>query len=518
MKTFEDLPCECILEIFLYFEDNYSTLYRCLLVSRYWCKLVVPILWRNPFHYWWRSSSRPVENIIENNWHLLRRTYMATLNEVEKEILHPYDKRYNPSQPLFQYSSYLEKFSFADIAKIIVECWKGRNKSVNLFKKIRIERLGRIMTAIFQLVLRTSSLREIEIFDYYGVRNDKQFTYDILNVISFSSYQPIFSQLRNLTIHIKQGPYIKELLRNSSKLCTNLERLEYKIERYIDPKTVDSFADIITAQSSLKKFSMKIHEIVYQRRFISHLDSQKESLTSLSLHHVNFSTISLNSIAKFIKLESMELHSCYWPTKGSCEMFMQSSIQLKSLTFDTFYFDDMLLPTLIEKGGKNLLNLYIDKVSEKVVMALSQFCPNISKFTLHHKIQDYNMFMIYLKVSRISQLVIKSYSISVELLSVLARYVPSSLEEIYLCCHFRPGFLAIFLIDYNDLSLNTLKTLRIKDLDGYSHEYLKVIERHVVYNALKTIVIETTVCVDKSSNLIQNIRKKGINIILQEVF
>ncbi|CAG8680962.1 17781_t:CDS:2, partial [Acaulospora morrowiae] len=273
----------------------------CLLVSHYWCKLVVPILWHNPFHYWWRSSSRPVENVIENNWHLLRRTYIATLNEVEKEILHPYDRRYNPSQPLFQYSAYLENFSFADITKIIVE-------------------------------------------------------------------------------------------------------------------------------------------------------------------------------------------------------------------------DDTLLATLIEKAGKTLLNLQIDKVSGKVVMSLSQFCPNISKFTLEYEVQNYSMFMDYLKGSSISQLVIKSYGISIDLLNGLARYVPSSLEEIYLCCHFKPDFLMIFLLDYSALSFNTLKTLCIKDLDGYSHEYLKVIERYSVYNAFKTIVIETMVCIDESSDLIQNIGKKGINVVLQEVF
>ncbi|CAG8623266.1 3109_t:CDS:1, partial [Acaulospora morrowiae] len=101
MKTFGDLPCECILEIFLYFEENYSTLYKFLFVSRYWCQLVVPILWRNPFYYWWRGSSQPERKRIEINWNSLYRTYIASLNEVEKEILHPYDRRYNHPQPLF---------------------------------------------------------------------------------------------------------------------------------------------------------------------------------------------------------------------------------------------------------------------------------------------------------------------------------------------------------------------------------------------------------------------------------
>ncbi|CAG8625247.1 3180_t:CDS:2, partial [Acaulospora morrowiae] len=382
------------------------------------------------------------------------------------EILHPYDRRYNHPQPLFQYSSHLKIFSFADIAKIIVEEWKRRNKSVNLFKKIHIERLGRIMTAIFQLVLRTSCLREIEIFDYY--------------------------ELRNLTIHIKKNSYLKELLRNLSKLCINLQRIEYRVKQDLDSETVDALADIITD------------------------NFQKESLTSLSLRFVNFSAISMNRIAKYTKLESMEIHSCYWATKENCEMFMQSSIQLKSLTLDTYHFeDDTLLATFIEKAGKNLLNLHIDKVSEEVVTPLSQFCPNIFKFSLFYKLQDCSIFMDYLKGSKISQLIIKSHCRSDELFIALGKHVPSSLEKLYLHCHFRPEGLGKFLLNYSKSSLNTLETLYIKYIDGHFLDYLKVIEHYAEYNALKTVMIETTVDIDEMSGLIQNIRKKGINILFQ---
>ncbi|CAG8711888.1 15702_t:CDS:1, partial [Acaulospora morrowiae] len=429
------------------------------------------------------------------------------------EILHPYDRRYNHPQPLFQYSSHLKIFPFADIAKIIVEGWKRRNKSVNLFKKIRIERLEKIMTAIFYLVMRTSCLREIEIFDYYG-RNGEQFIYNISKVISFSSYQYRFSQLRNLTIHIKKSSYLKESLRNLSKLCINLQRLEYRVKQDLDSETVDALADIITAQSNLKNFLIETHIKNYQRRFISHLDFQKESLTSLSLHFIDFSVISLNSIAKYTKLESMEIYSCYGATKGNCEMFMQSSIKLKSLTIDTYQFvNDTLLATFIEKAGKNLLNLHTDRVSEKLMTPLSRFCPNISKFSLLDMWQDCSIFMDYLKGSNISQLIIKSHCRSDELLIALGKHVPSSLEKLYLHCHFRPECLGKFLLDYSKSSLNTLETLYIKYIDGHSLDYLKVIEHYAQYNALKTVVIETTVDMYEASGLIQKIKNKGINIL-----
>ncbi|POG58608.1 hypothetical protein GLOIN_2v1729262, partial [Rhizophagus irregularis DAOM 181602=DAOM 197198] len=43
-----DLP-ELIFDIIKYFQDDYSTLYSCVLVNRLWCRLTIPLLWENPF-------------------------------------------------------------------------------------------------------------------------------------------------------------------------------------------------------------------------------------------------------------------------------------------------------------------------------------------------------------------------------------------------------------------------------------------------------------------------------------
>ncbi|CAG8788496.1 9865_t:CDS:1, partial [Acaulospora morrowiae] len=161
------------------------------------------------------------------------------------------------------------KFSFTNIAEIIVKGWKMRNKQIDLFQSKHVERLRKIMTAILQLVLRTSSLVEIEMFDYYAIRQDEPFFRDVLNVIPFSSYQLGLSKLRNLTIHFESSAYYKELLRNLSKSCISIQRLEYKIKRYTDTEIMDTLADIITAQSNLEEFSMNIPDIAHvQERFM----------------------------------------------------------------------------------------------------------------------------------------------------------------------------------------------------------------------------------------------------------
>ncbi|CAG8770184.1 15697_t:CDS:1, partial [Acaulospora morrowiae] len=221
-------------------------------------------------------------------------------------------------------------------------------------------------------------------------------------------------------------------------------------------------------------------------------------------------------IAEYTKLETMEICDCYWTTKGSSEIFLRSPIQLKSLTFSKNTIgDNTFLAALIEKAGKSLLNMCTDEVSEKIMMTLSQFCPNISKFTLFYE-NDYKMFLYYLKGSKISQLVIKSHISSDELLNVLGKYVPSSLEKIFLCCNFIPEYLRKFLLDYSILSLNTLEALYIKDIEDHTYDYLKAIEDCIMCNSLKAIVLEFLVYTDEELDLVQNIRKKGINLILQE--
>ncbi|CAG8507640.1 3301_t:CDS:1 [Funneliformis mosseae] len=48
-KLFSGGLPELTNEILNYLHDDYSTLYSCVLVNRLWCRLAVPILWRDPF-------------------------------------------------------------------------------------------------------------------------------------------------------------------------------------------------------------------------------------------------------------------------------------------------------------------------------------------------------------------------------------------------------------------------------------------------------------------------------------
>ncbi|KAF0476378.1 hypothetical protein F8M41_024396 [Gigaspora margarita] len=92
----EKLPCECLLEIFNKFRDN--SLFSCLLVNRRWCRIIVPILWRNIDKH--LGDRRAI------------RICLLSLNAEEQTLLIPFNIALpNCPKPLFEYTSYTTSIS-----------------------------------------------------------------------------------------------------------------------------------------------------------------------------------------------------------------------------------------------------------------------------------------------------------------------------------------------------------------------------------------------------------------------
>src|SRR5690242_12846187 len=85
------LPKECFDDVFS-FLDN-STLYNCLFINRYLCRLTVPIIWRDPF----RDCYRKPRSLIS--------TLFACLNEGEYFF---HAKHFNNQTPLFEYGKFIK--------------------------------------------------------------------------------------------------------------------------------------------------------------------------------------------------------------------------------------------------------------------------------------------------------------------------------------------------------------------------------------------------------------------------
>ncbi|PKY19108.1 hypothetical protein RhiirB3_432088 [Rhizophagus irregularis] len=98
---FPELTCEVIK----YLQNDYSTLYSCVLVNRLWCLLAIPLLWENPI-----SISNPNGNY---NFNFIE-IYLHNLND---DKLNEYKINDNPLplNTLFNYPKFLKYLNTYDI-------------------------------------------------------------------------------------------------------------------------------------------------------------------------------------------------------------------------------------------------------------------------------------------------------------------------------------------------------------------------------------------------------------------
>src|SRR6266498_1109247 len=91
-KSKPSLIPDVLDEIFRHLIDDRTTLRACILVSRLWCRLVMPILWSDPF-------------MKRNKYgYFAIRTYICCLNEYEKTLLRQQSIRIPEfPTPLFDY-------------------------------------------------------------------------------------------------------------------------------------------------------------------------------------------------------------------------------------------------------------------------------------------------------------------------------------------------------------------------------------------------------------------------------
>src|ERR1044072_3206809 len=99
------LPTEILQKIFCS-QLEITSLYNCLLVNRLWCKIVVPLLWKNPFSHFDKNK---VQRWIYKS--SLINTYVACLDSKVKKHLRN-SKVIIPKElekePMFNYASFLQ--------------------------------------------------------------------------------------------------------------------------------------------------------------------------------------------------------------------------------------------------------------------------------------------------------------------------------------------------------------------------------------------------------------------------
>ncbi|CAG8596125.1 4469_t:CDS:2, partial [Acaulospora colombiana] len=188
------LPSECIEEIVENLVEDHRTLHSCILVSRLWCRIGVPILWRFPQNFehknLWANIVKPILSCMsEESLKFLKVMGCKMIDSIQRP-------------PLFRYIEYMQKLTCHDVCHMAEHILQGRSENSASYHSLLVEKL-------YSLFL-TKGMKLL----YFGIPNT--FIFYHRAVISK------FSNLQALECDFDTAPvYFYEL----AKYCKTIQQL-----------------------------------------------------------------------------------------------------------------------------------------------------------------------------------------------------------------------------------------------------------------------------------------------------
>ncbi|GBB88339.1 hypothetical protein RclHR1_01490020 [Rhizophagus clarus] len=206
-------------------EDDYSTLFNCLLVNKIWCKTTVPILWKNFLNY----------AFFKFKYVSLIKIFSLYLSEESKILLTEngidFHLPFISKKPLFNYISFLKSIVIFDISKVFEVCF---------YTKL-VENQKEIIENIFYNIIfnQCSSIKCLDLsHEFYEKK------YEMVNYIELKD------QLSNL-VEFTCTQYIDEkIFYTLAEICVNIRKLEIRKRN----KNNDGLFKLIQAQKQLEYF------------------------------------------------------------------------------------------------------------------------------------------------------------------------------------------------------------------------------------------------------------------------
>ncbi|RGB27814.1 hypothetical protein C1646_819528 [Rhizophagus diaphanus] len=495
-----DLP-ELTYKIVQYFRKDFSTLYSCILVNRFWCRLVIPLLWEDPF-------SAPTKNYhcIEIYLRFLNEDSKAKFNECGIYVL-------APKYTLFNYPSFIKYLNMQNIRRSIgkwVEIlmkYDNRKKLENLVYKSLLEIFigneGNLHS--FEVVMTMDSD-----FIYFNdtivemILRNPNFIYNIRNIKFFYNYNISSSDITNII------PFLKFLYSN----CYSISSIIFHFRTFnVNSNNFSSIekylSQIIISQHNLKMVSFGSNDILYNP-FLS----LKNSFCSNTLNTIIFDSIDFGNIITILKevfdqlnvLES--IHILYCDSLNS--NFVQQIIKvIKPFKLKSLFMNEILnvesLQLLLQKIGDYLENFGFgfieetkyDEPKRQLLELILKYCTKLIYFDPGIP-DDNNIYSLIQNGQNINYLTIevddfiyytiyKEYSSNV--LKNLGQVLPTNLEYLCLSLSFNIHDIKIFLNNSQNIFI---KKLLIKNIDGeidilfYIKKYIMKKERVKYFAFLDT--------------------------------
>jgi hypothetical protein len=501
------LPDDCIYYILKYLQPYHSSLFKCILVNRFWCRTTIPLLYANPFIY---TNKNIILTFILcfSKAEILQLKNQIKLFGIENININDNYK------PLFEYPKYLKNYDCLVINSTILEWFK--DLSYSLYKQEN-EIIENFCPTFHQSILsRCINVKQFSIsIDF--IDSNPNFN------IPTSNLTKLYSLSLNSLMYNDQK-IEKEFLDNMAMYCLNLKELKVSSSMWIviSLAITENLCTLIQKQNNLEKFSISYYLF---NNILFSLEFQKHSLVFIEFSNIDFCDISFKNFINFYNLNHLIFSNCK-DTKplDKYEILQFASFKLKKLEFNGNYWNETIV--IIKYLGTSLQCLSINEtLSIPMIKNVSKYCLNliILEITTHHfKFNDILVFP-YFKNLRISKLYLTIDGISEveltydgirEILINLANNLSINVKEITFKFYQydQPLLFLSFLANCH----NYLEKI---NFDYYiNSEIFKIILHYIesYKNSLKILCIFRVkkVLNDKELNLLDKIKVKGINVFI----
>ncbi|GBB83458.1 hypothetical protein RclHR1_10190007 [Rhizophagus clarus] len=403
---------DCLRIIFTEFKDYSGSLYSCMLVNRYWCQIVVPILWRNPYIYK-KISHKKLYYTIFNLLPTDSKQFLSNNN-----IKLPLNRFSN--KPLFNYISFSSQISLEFIDDMIRTLVK---------KEFECDKYKILEHEIYKLFINNCKY----IKDFYWKTTQPLFKY--LGALN------CFSQLYALTIDLQ---FVNSTaLFEMAKICQNIEDLKV----WYCNGDIPGLIMLIEVQKNLQSLFIYFMEVEKPCVQLSEVIERKANTIKKFTMEPFIATLSPKFFPLLINLQHLDLRNVIKMKKEIVGMqewknYLSISSFPNLHCLKTIYLPIRFNCMLIEKSHGNIVEINVSRHSynrtplhsEKLMEAISKHCPRLEKLTIDVElknlsgIKDILLNCSQLKKIRLSLCNEGRLNVCDELLEILVKFSPNNLN------------------------------------------------------------------------------------------
>ncbi|CAI2170292.1 141_t:CDS:1 [Funneliformis geosporum] len=484
-----DLP-ELTQFVIKYLRYDLKSLYSCILVNRFLCRVTIPILWENPFALKWLNGKR--FDFLE--------VYFKFFSIADIEFIEFETKIKVISNPLFNYPSFIKT----------LDTFRMESHAINWVNNLEPISSLSISNAESDKIFLDNEMKVLSI-----VNNDSKLKRLVDMICSFLLKSFIINnaslKVLNMKITTSHGlylPHFFQLIFDNATFVSNVEKFGIG---FIANPLVSKFPQLELLLTSLpsslpsvkhfhisyisrsKNLTNETNSKIHLLKFNISLDAfnyYNNNLTSIEFYRCDFQNVyTFNELNGFTQLRFLGFIQCKWIKPQFFQPLLDTPTPLKLKSLKV-YGQPTGFELLIEKAGSYLehLDLFLKGASGGVYESIIIHCNRIKFLCLANLYHDDNSQlykMIHRNNDHLKYLTLATgmnVKMNSKFLCGLGSVLSNSLEYLDLSIAADRKSLKTFLANFRNVGLKTFlfRNRKYENVD-------------VTFNVLKSFVIENEI-------------------------